>query len=299
MELSKHRESVLLISTDPAHNLSDAFGQKFNNEPTLVKGFTNLFGMEIDTDFSDTNLFGGDDADAAGMSGMLKELTSSIPGIDEAVGFSQLLKTVDSMQHSCIVFDTAPTGHTLRLLQCPFNFEKIIGVFEGFKNKMGPMMGSVSQLMEGMGGMPEGAGGFDLNKLDEQLQSMKAATKRVQEQFADANRTTFVCVCIPEFLSLYETERLVQELTKIGIDVHNVVVNQLVFLSEQHPCPTCEARVRIQGKYLSQIFDLYEDFHVVRMPLLLNEVRGPEALKSFASLLMNPVADSYVNRSYN
>ena len=89
IQLAKHRKSVLLISTDPAHNLSDAFNQKFGKDARLVEGFSNLSAMEIDPNGSIQDLLaaGGEGADEAmqgmgGMGNMFQDLAFSIPGVD-------------------------------------------------------------------------------------------------------------------------------------------------------------------------------------------------------------------------
>ncbi|GJP51957.1 hypothetical protein CLOM_g11085 [Closterium sp. NIES-68] len=165
--LAAVREKVLIISTDPAHNLSDAFRQKFTRTPTLVNGFTNLYAMEVDptveTDDFDqmagqlaqASGLGGAGGPAGGLSGLLEgsgmgsvsELAGAIPGIDEAMSFGEMIKLVQTMDYSCIVFDTAPTGHTLRLLQFPSTLEKGLGKLMALKNKFGGMMDQVSRMM--------------------------------------------------------------------------------------------------------------------------------------------------------
>ncbi|KAL9684756.1 hypothetical protein QQ045_022197 [Rhodiola kirilowii] len=100
--------------------------------------------------------------------------------------------------------------------------------------------------------------------------------------------TTFVCVCIPEFLSLYETERLVQELTKFEIDTHNIIINQVLYDEEDIESKLLKARMKMQKKYVDQFYMLYDDFHITKLPLLPEEVCGVRALEAFSTHFTTP-----------
>mmetsp|Transcript_22063 Transcript_22063/g.20057 ORF Transcript_22063/g.20057 Transcript_22063/m.20057 type:complete len:354 (+) Transcript_22063:55-1116(+) len=310
VQLSKVRPSVLVVSTDPAHNLSDAFGQKFGREPIKVNGFENLYCMEVDSSgeqeweaIEAAQVAQGIQSDGleSGVGSIMKDLMTSVPGIDEAMAFAELMKMVQEMNYSTIVFDTAPTGHTLRLLSFPKTMESAIGKLLDLKNRFSGLLTQLTAFM--------GAGGAEgVEAMITKLEQLKGLIDQVHNQIRDPEKTTFVCVCIPEFLSIYETERLVQELSKNEIDTHNVVVNQVLFpnkdaedlvewyssAKEKLPEEAQEligktiARKRMQDRYISQIFELYEDFHVILMPLLDTEVRGVPALESFSGLLINP-----------
>jgi arsenite-transporting ATPase len=94
IQLSKKRESVLIISTDPAHNLSDAFAQKFSKDPTLVEGYENLFAMEIDPTMESDDFFGGMVGGNSTVKNLMKEIGGSLPGIDEISSFLEIMKYV-------------------------------------------------------------------------------------------------------------------------------------------------------------------------------------------------------------
>jgi len=311
VQLAKYRKKVLIVSTDPAHNLSDAFCQKIGRDPTPINGFDNLSAMEIDANDDMekmqqqmTESAGAASEEEAGISSLMSELTASIPGIDEAMSFSELMKQVQSMDYDVVVFDTAPTGHTLRLLSFPTILEKALGKLMDLKDRFGGIIGQATSMLGG--GNPGQMQEMMLGRLEE----TRAIINKVNDAFQDPDLTTFVCVCIPEFLSIFETERLVQELSKFGIDSHNIVVNQVLFpekdaeelgdwLDEnkaslpkeaQEICSKLMARKKMQDKYIGQCFDLYgDDFNVTLMPLLDYEVRGVDRLKEFSVNLINPV----------
>ncbi|KAK2719081.1 ATPase ASNA1 homolog [Artemia franciscana] len=286
VQLAKVRESVLIISTDPAHNVSDAFGQKFSKVPIKVTGFDNLYVIEMDTSdyFKSTQ---GDDVDLGGADqGMIKDLANAVPGIDEAIKYFEVMKLTGEYQFSVVVFDTAPTGQTLSLLSFPSTIEKGLDKIMEIKSKIAPFANQVSSMI--------GLESISTDLLSAKLEALLPVIKKVKELLKNPDLTTFVCVCAAEFLPLCETERLVQELTKAEIDTHNIVVNQLLFpLGSPREdlstgCKMCDARRKVQAKYLDQIVDLYEDFHITKLPLLENEVRGVEKIKNFSENFVTP-----------
>ena len=301
MALAQPEKQFLLISTDPAHNLSDAFGEKFGKDARKVTGMNNLSCMEIDPsaalkDMNDMAVSRGEGGNGDGLSdllqgGALADLTGSIPGIDEALSFMEVMKHIKNQEkdegdiYDTIIFDTAPTGHTLRFLQLPTTLSKLLEKFGEITGKLGPMLNSFA-----------GTGDVDISG---KLNELKGNVEKIRQQFTDPDLTTFVCVCISEFLSLYETERLIQELISYDMDVNSIIVNQLLFAEydQEHNCKRCQARWKMQTKYLDQIDELYEDFHVVKMPLCAGEIRGLNNLTKFSTFLnkeYDPVADGNI-----
>ncbi|CAG86944.1 DEHA2D07832p [Debaryomyces hansenii CBS767] len=291
LALAQPNEQFLLISTDPAHNLSDAFCQKFGKDARKVEGLPNLSCMEIDPEAAMSDLqqqasqYNNDPNDP--LKSMMSDMTGSIPGIDEALSFMEVLKHIknqkvlegednsNAISYKTIIFDTAPTGHTLRFLQLPSTLEKLLSKFKDLSGKLGPMLSMM--------------GGGQQQDIFEKLNEVQKNVSEVNEQFTNPELTTFICVCISEFLSLYETERMIQELMSYNMDVNSIVVNQLLFAEgDDHSCKRCESRWKMQKKYLDQMGELYEDYHLVKMPLLGCEIRGVENLKKFSKFLLKP-----------
>jgi arsenite-transporting ATPase len=279
--LSKVRSKVLIISTDPAHNLSDAFGQKIGKQPTQIKGFQNLFGIELDPEKDVNNIEKLNEVlhieDKQKKEGLLSNMESSFPGVDEANNLRYIAKLLDNLDYDVVIFDTAPTGHTLRLLEMPNIIGKSL-------QKILELKMQFSSVIDSMGGILGNEYEQKLNKFFTNMNSLKDSLEKIAERFKDAEKTTFIAVCIPEFLSVYETERLIEALYKDDIDIRNIVVNQ-VLMTGGNECKMCKARIKMQDKYLQQVNEMFEDFHIIKIPLQKNEIRGTENLEIFGKFL--------------
>jgi arsenite-transporting ATPase len=322
MQLSYDRK-VLLISTDPAHSLSDAFRCQFSNEPTTVPEAPNLDVMEVNPE---ANLQGeiAKWADMAAQVGF-DELTSKvaefqewltgIPGIDEATALSSVIGLIESGTYDTIVFDTAPTGHTLKLLQLPSIIQMGLDKLENWQATVWNAWQSIKQAA---GGEKDKAAAMR-DMVKERLQEYKKGITKVGAILTDPKRTSFVVVCIAEFLSISESQRLLRELVKFNVAVSHVIVNQLMqgcvvpeqleaarallsgalsgtneaLLRQMNTSITiCNARASIQTKYLGELraSPEAEGITVVELPLLASEVTGAPALLDFSQRM---VADGY------
>ena len=320
---------TLLISTDPAHNLSDAFSQQFSGEPTKVLNCkqlddagTVLECMEIDPEAVMEKQFG------AVVEGLQDELIAdfrqwltSVPGIDEAMALAEVLALVDSGQYSTLVFDTAPTGHTLRLLQLPQVLKAGIEKMQSWQVRLGGVMGAIAGAFSK--DSDAAAQAESLKRLKEKLKQYHVQVQRIADIFRDVEKTTFVCVCIAEHLSVFETVRLVTELRKNGIAQSHVLVNQLVprafasmaatdatgksrlplqslagalsqlgleaglVTAAKEACELMGARSKIQAYYLKQLEGSLTESTIVRLPLLAKDLRGANNIADFSSHMVN------------
>ena len=145
--LSKQGKKVLIISTDPAHNLSDAFNQKIGKQPTIIKGFENLYGIELDPEKDMNNIDKLNEIlhveEKTKVDGLLQTMEGTFPGIDEANNLKYISNLLDNKDYDIVVFDTAPTGHTLKLLEMPLIIGKSMEKIMELKLQFSPVIDSV------------------------------------------------------------------------------------------------------------------------------------------------------------
>jgi len=311
-------EATLVVSTDPAHSLSDTLDTDIPARPTRIREEIPLWAAEIDPDAAmEDGVFGADgepmggmgemgeelgpmgdmlggmgDADDEGGLGAMMGMGGSMPGADEAAAMRQLLEYLDDPRFDRVVVDTAPTGHTLRLLQLPEIMDSMVGRVMSIRQRMSGMVDGLKGMFGGGEDDPEPSA--DLDELRERIERLRAVLR-------DPDQTDFRVVMIPEEMSVVESERLVGRLGEFGIPVQTLVVNRVmesvgditdaeidpewIVTPDLENCEFCQRRWGVQQDALQAATDLFRDRTVKRVPLLADEVRGEAALRVVAACL--------------
>ncbi|TXT59740.1 MAG: putative arsenical pump-driving ATPase [Promethearchaeota archaeon] len=292
---AEHGRNTLIISTDPAHSLGDSLGQTLPpGIPTPVEGVENLTALEINpranmTEFQ--GLSGMSPIEDMGIPGMgemgmfseLQEFSSmNPPGIDEALAFAKVLEFIETdHDYDLIVFDTAPTGHTLRFLSLPETLSGWIGKILKLRLKLGKFFGSLKRLFKS-----EEKSETDSLEL---LEKLNTSIENARDDLKDPSINSFVVVMIPEEMAVAETGRLLNELIKYNINNSNIVVNQL-FPENAELCDFCESRQSMQQKHLARIREIFGEKmgkNVIQVPLFKEEIREYPKLKEFSKKLIS------------
>ncbi|ATW26952.1 ArsA family ATPase [Candidatus Formimonas warabiya] len=265
-------KKTLLFSTDPAHSLSDSLSQQIGSRLTGIKGVENLFAWEQDAEELMNELKNGygegilhfltsctylDETDAQD----LMDLT--LPGLDELMGLKQIIDYLESDQFDLYVWDAAPTGHTLRLLQMPEIVDQWIKLAAQMRWKYRSMVGLLS--------------GKDFSdRTDDFVFNLKKSIKKLNRYLTDPSICRMIAVTIPEYMAVNELDRMSAYLKTRSFPLRHILINQVIGADNQ--CLYCQNRRQEQEKYLQRIRVHYPGFCLTEVFQRPHEVKGRENL---------------------
>ncbi|EKO3571211.1 ArsA family ATPase [bacterium 19MO03SA05] len=291
---------VLVVSTDPAHSLADAFDRPIGDKITRVA--PNLDGLEIDPDeevvrhleqvsrqlkrFTRPELYGAVERQI--------RLTGQSPGAQEAALLECIARTLEhGLQHyDLVIFDTAPTGHTLRLLALP---EAMAAWTQGLlkSNQQSDKFAKVLDHLTPNSGKdidnplssPEehATSGLDERHkaIAEILLNRQRLLQRTRETFLDGSQTAILFVLTPEKLPILETTRAVRSLTDEKLPVAGIVINRIL---PTHADGEFLALRRQQEKqHLQEIDQQFSHLKRYPIPLQATDIQGTDQLMALGT----------------
>jgi len=269
VRLADEGKRTLIVTTDPASNLADVFEQPIGHQVTPISGALNLWAMEIDSDraaqeYIDRAMAPLRAAFPPQMVQVMEEQMSG-PCTTEVAAFDRFTDFLDAPAQDgpafdAVIFDTAPTGHTLRLLELPAEWSQ-----------------SIAAASQGSGQTCLGPAAA--------IQDARLKYERALAVMRDPAHTTFTFVLHPEAIAIKETQRATTELAKLGIHTHQLIVNAIIPPTEQAN-PLFAARAAMQAGYLAQI-ERELPLPTRRMYLLRDEIKGIARLREVGRLFFD------------
>ena len=286
---------VLLVSSDPAHSTSDSLDANLGPVPVEVDGVPGLFGLEMDPEAKLSNLLPkvGEAVNNMGSSGMgglgglgmmldpsakdefedvksdIKTADMILPGLDEALAFDELLRHMENPTWDVVVFDTAPTGHTLRFLSLP----ELIESWSGRLLRLMRVSGGIRSMLFGR---------KESDAMKDELERFRRRVLHVRRVLSDPATSSFTLVTIPERMGINETVRAYESLVEYNLPIGGCLVNRI---TPEFDHPFLQKRRLQELERIEELGAQLGGVNVGRLELADSEIVGIEALRSVGRLL--------------
>jgi len=269
---------VLVVSTDPAHSLGDALQLRLGGHPRRVPTRRGVLrAAEVNADLAVARWMGarrpalraialrGTLLDGADVDRLLR---LSLPGVDELMGLLEVMRLARARPYDEVVVDTAPTGHTLRLLRMPPMLERLAVVLDGLYAKH-----RFLRLQLGGDDRPDAS--------DALIAALEDEAGALQTLLRDRARARLTWITLPEMLSLRESEDAIRALDGLGIAVERIVINRLT-RAARPGCPSCAARSGVERGMVATRSEALRHRLTSVVAARDREPRGPGALRALA-----------------
>jgi arsenite-transporting ATPase len=267
--LARAGKRTLVISTDPAHSLADAFGVDDQLERQQIE--EDLWIEQASPEAGERAYRGiieelSSELRSAGISideEMIERLFTAgvVPGSDELAALELLAAHVDDDEFDHIVVDTAPTGHTLRLLDLPSVLQETVAAASTLRGQLRGMVNTARSAVLGPAAYLRGTGSDE----EDEFSALEGRMEAVRTLFGDPDRLSFRIVCQPEPMVVAETDRLLDRLEEWGVSVDSLIVNRRL-LDPDPECDRCTTRAREQRTQVDRLQELSDDLPVVELP---------------------------------
>ncbi len=284
LNLARKGYKTLVLSTDPAHSLGQIFQVQLGDRPQKLDA--NLYGIEIEPEAESKRYINRIKEQMQGSfsANIIVEIQRQLdaayhsPGAEEAAIFDRFIEIIDLVgtEFQKVVFDTAPTGHTLRLLSLPELMGRWLeGMIERRRNvnKMMRMASVADKSLE------ERVKDDPVMAI---LLDRKQKFEKAREFLIDDKRAGFVFVLNPQQLPILETEKSIDFLERNGIIVEGVIINRI--MPEIIDSDFFKKRKEIEDGYLKQIEDKFGKRVLYRIPLMEYDISGYESIDKMAKI---------------
>jgi arsenite/tail-anchored protein-transporting ATPase len=281
LHFSLQGKKTLIISSDPTPSLSDIFEMEIGDQETPIESVKDLYGIEISSEvvskkwkerfgpeiYEVISSFTSVDYDFV-------DYIAGAPGIEEEYMLNYILELVENGQYELVIWDTAPAGHTLRLLHLPQIFLKHLEAATKFYMNLYSYLEKLKDTVR----LKKGK-----RSLLEIISGWEDLAEKVVRFIRDREKSEFILVTIPEALGVKQTERIISDFDEYQLKVNYLIVNYVI---QQADCDFHKKRQEMQQVYIQQLTDRYSHrIQLIETPLFPHEIKGVERIGRISDIL--------------